>query len=50
MRVTYASTVEGRQLVEEITYRPDGIPTLFVQTFDGQETRRVEVRELSIKN
>jgi hypothetical protein len=51
LRATSSYTTGGRAVVEELTYRDgDGIPTSFVRWVDGQETRRVEVLELTISN
>jgi hypothetical protein len=48
VRVSIVSVLDGREDVEEFTYRAtDGIPVRFVERVDGKEVRHVEVLELT---
>jgi len=51
LRTTNITLENGRINTAALTYREsDGIPVLYVETFDGKEVRRIEVIELSIAN
>jgi hypothetical protein len=47
-QVRIVSNLEGRVDIEELTFRPDGIPTRYLETVDGKEVRRVEVLDLML--
>jgi hypothetical protein len=42
------SNLDGRIDIEQLTYRPDGIPTQYTETVDGKEVRHVEVLTLTL--